>query len=300
MKQICKKDDRYKVMIKESRLVKNAIILLGGKKNRGGEERSEEGGDIEWKDMGVGEKISLIELLTELVKGGMEMNEEEQMKEVLMELEEEGNNHMEEEMDGDGEGEGEEEEGEEGKREEKREWEKLSESARHLVFVIESAKARREGKKSTTLKMMRKREEEMERKRIEVEKKGAELERRLQAAEEGREEERKEKEAAEQRNARLQVEIQGMKMTMEAMIQRISTQQSITPSALTPWASLPITSLDGTSLKVSPSGEITKSGNILIHAGTYGFSNCYIGGVLTSVYYLFTPLVFVFSIFLAP
>ena len=160
LKEICKKDGRYKEVIKESYIVKNAVILLGGRSrgNGGGKE-------MEWKEMGVGEKIKLIELLGALVKGGVEMKEEEELKEVLMELEEEGNKHVEE-----GEGE-EEEEGEEegegrGKREEeKREWEELSERARNLVWLLEKMKNRREGKKTGTLKMMKKKEEEKKEKK---------------------------------------------------------------------------------------------------------------------------------------
>ena len=90
LKEICKKGGRYKEVIKESRLVKNAVILLGGrrrgnegeKERREGEEFEEEKGgmEVECVEMNVGEKISLIELLSELVKGGMEIGEEEEMK----------------------------------------------------------------------------------------------------------------------------------------------------------------------------------------------------------------------------
>ena len=52
----------------------------------------------------------------------MEIREEEEMKELLMELEEEGNKHVEEELEGEGE-------------EEKREWEELSERACMLVWI---------------------------------------------------------------------------------------------------------------------------------------------------------------------
>ena len=166
---ICKKDGRYKEMIKDSYLVKNAVTLLGGRREEKGEREEKEEGEkegegeegegrkeeeekggmemVECIEMRVREKILLIELLSELVKEGMEIGEEEEMKEMLMELEEEGNKHVEEGVEGEGEGGG---EGEE-KEEEKREWEELSEKARNLVWAIESWKARRERKKSGTL-----------------------------------------------------------------------------------------------------------------------------------------------------
>ena len=117
MKEICKKDGRYKEVIKHSSVVKNAVILLGGtrrekgglwrKDERNGEEedstgKGEEKGrqEMEWMELTVAEKVTLIELLSELVKGGVEIGEEEEMKEVLMELEEEGNRHVEEEVEG--------------------------------------------------------------------------------------------------------------------------------------------------------------------------------------------------------
>ena len=103
----------------------------------------------ECREMKVGEKISLIELLSELVKGGVEIVSEEEMKEVLMELEEEGNKHVEEEIEGEGE-------------EEKREWEELSERACMLVRMMKKMKARREGKKTRTLRMVDKMEERNE------------------------------------------------------------------------------------------------------------------------------------------
>ena len=190
MKDICKKDVRFKEVVKECHLVKNAVSLLGGRRKEKGKreekdgkaDREGEGGkgeeekgamEVEFVEMKVGEKISLIELLSELVKGGVEIKEEEEMKEVLMELEEEGNKHVEEEME-----EGEEKEGE------KMEWEELSEKACMLVRMMEKMKNRREGKKSGTLKMMMKEKEEME-KKVEEAEKGREEERR------GREEEKK-------------------------------------------------------------------------------------------------------------
>ena len=86
LKDIWKKDGRYKEVVKDSYLVKNAVILLGGRRKEGegkeGEEFEEEKGgmEVECVEMNVGEKISLIELLSELVKGGMEIGEEEEMK----------------------------------------------------------------------------------------------------------------------------------------------------------------------------------------------------------------------------
>ena len=97
-----------------------------------------------------------------------------------MELEEEGNKHVEEEIEGEG----------EEKEEEKREWEELSEKACMLVLMMEKMKNRREGKKNETLKMIREGREEERKKREEAER-GREEERR------GREEEKKKREEAE-------------------------------------------------------------------------------------------------------
>ena len=66
LKKICKKDGMYKEMIQESSTVKNAVILLGGRRNGGEKERreGEEGEDekggmeVECVEMNVGEKIS--------------------------------------------------------------------------------------------------------------------------------------------------------------------------------------------------------------------------------------------------
>ena len=67
MKEICKKDGRYKEVIKESSIVKNAVILLGGRRRgNGGEKERKEGeeeekgelNEIECVEMNVGEKIS--------------------------------------------------------------------------------------------------------------------------------------------------------------------------------------------------------------------------------------------------
>ena len=266
LKEICKKGGRYKEMIKESRLVKNAIILLGGRRRGNGGEREgmegeegeeEKGGvdEMECVAMNVGEKISLIELLSELVKGGMEIGEEEEMKEVLMELEEEGNKHVEEEREGEG----------EEKEEEKREWEELSEKARNLVWVIEKMKNRREGKKSGTWKMMKKEKEEME--------KNLEEERR------GREEEKKRADEAEGRIERMKMEIKEMKKK-----EGVDTQTSSDTPPLTPIASTVITSLDKTSVLFTPTTEGTmRLGNTIIHPGGESYRNCFIGEEMTSV-----------------
>ena len=269
LKELCKKGGRYKEMIKESSIVKNAVILLGGRrKGNEGEKEGKEGEEgeegrtereegkggmeVECGEMNVGEKISLIELLSVLVKG-----EEEEMKEVLMELEEEGNKHVEEEIEGEGENEEEEEE-------EKREWEELSEKARNLVWVIESTKARREGRKNMSLKRMKKEKEEEKKKREDLEKKVEEVERRRRKATK---------------------KLKRMKMEMEEMRKEgvFYTQTSSDTPPTTPSPSNVITSLDRTSVIFPQSDGIKREGNIIIHHGSSSYRNCFIGGEMRSV-----------------
>ena len=144
LSEICKKDGRFVEEIKEAEAVKTAIIILRGRRKTDRKEGGAGEGEGE-REVRVKEKTRLIELLSELVKRGMEIGEEEEMKEVLMELEEEGNKHAEEKREGE----------EEEKEEEKREWEELSERARNLVWLLEKMKNRREGKKSLSLREMK-------------------------------------------------------------------------------------------------------------------------------------------------
>ena len=162
LNEICKKDTKYVKAIEELSVVKNAVELLGGRrKKEGGEngngsrrdkEKQEQGAECERNEgkeegmilteLRVKEKIGLLALLSGLVKRGVQMEDEEGLKEVGMTLEEEGNKHVEEDIDGEGE-------------EEKREWEELSERACMFVRLLEKMKARREGKKSETLRMLK-------------------------------------------------------------------------------------------------------------------------------------------------
>ena len=212
LKEICRSNGEYVEMIKDASFVKNAVSLLrkrqieeeiedeeGGKKEERGKKESK-GMEIEGREMDVGEKASLIELLTELVRRGVKMREEEELKEVLMDLEEEGNRHIEEEIDRE---EGKEEKGgkkekdkeEEGKEEEveeeRREWEELSESACLLVRMMEKMKRGREGKGSMSLKMKRQKEVELEEKAKEERRGREEDKRRREECNERMEEERK-------------------------------------------------------------------------------------------------------------
>ena len=124
LNEICKKDGKFVTVIKELSVVKNAIDLLGGRRmierrgerNENVEDEMEEGGKEEEEEkegkgeeeseeekgkkliMGelrVKEKIGLLELLSRLVKRGVEMEDEEMLNEVGMMLEEEGNSHFE-------------------------------------------------------------------------------------------------------------------------------------------------------------------------------------------------------------
>ena len=100
---------------------------------------------MECIEMRVREKISLIELLNALVKGGVGIEEEEEIREVLTELEED--KHVEEDREGEG----------EEIEEEKRECEALSERVHNLACVIEKMKNR---------ERKRLREEELKRKKV--------------------------------------------------------------------------------------------------------------------------------------
>ena len=200
LREICKKDVRSRNLIKESSIVKNAVILLGGSREvKEREEGGKRGREMEWKEMTVGAKISLIKLLSELVKGGMEMEDEQELKDVLMKLEEEGNKHVEDEIACDGKEDGGERKELE-KEEEKEEWDELSERARNLVWTMDKMKARREGKRSATLIMMRKTEEELEKRREEERK---EVQKKREESEKKALQERK-RASAEQKRADLE------------------------------------------------------------------------------------------------
>ena len=271
-------------VIKDSYIVKNAVLLLGGRRRKGeekdgkegaeageGEGRKEVGRKMEWEEMGVGEKTSLIELLIELVKGGVKIGEEEELKEVLLELEEEGSVHVEEEMDLEGEETGE-EKGRGGKKreekeEEKKEWEELSERAYMLVRMMEKMKSRREGKRSATLMKIRKEREEIEK---------------------GREEEKKRADQEKKKREEAEAAIEKMRLEMEKM-RKDGTLHSppLSNTPTTQIVSSVITSLDGTSVTFPQSDGIKRDENTIIHPGSTNlYRNCFIGGVMTSVYFI--------------
>ena len=237
----------------------------GEKQGEGGKGKEEKGGMemMECIEMRVREKLLLIDLLNELVKGGVEIEEEEEMKEVLMELEEEGNKHVEEEMEGEGE-------------EEMREWEELSEKACMLVRMMEKMKNRREGKKTATMKMSKRKEEEME-KKVEQERRGREEERKRADEEKRMKEE--ERRAFEERICRMEREMEEMKKRGV-----LHTPSPSNTPPIIPIASTVITSLDGTSVTFAPSNDgIKREGNTIIHHAHVSWRNCFIGGEMTSV-----------------
>ena len=192
------------------------------------------------------------------------------MKEVLMELEEEGNKHVEAEIEGGG--------GEE-KEEEKREWEELSEKAHQLIWVMEKMQNRREGKRSATFRMIRKEKEEMKEK-MEEERRGREEEKKKVEEEKKKREE--EKKAFEERISRMEREMEEMKKK-EGVIHTPST--SNTPP-ITPIAHRVITSLGNLclSVKFSDSDKIRREGNTIIHdKNCWDLRHCFIGGEMQSV-----------------
>ena len=202
------------------------------------------------------------------------------MKEVLMELEEEGNKHVEEEIEGEGEGGGEEEEEKEKKEEKKREWEELSERARNLVWVLEKMKNRREGKKSGTWKMMKQKEEEMKKKVEEEKRLKEEANKKVEEEKKKREEEKKRADEAEGNIAKMREELEEMKKEGVLHTQTPSNTPPITPNA-----SSVITSLDAPYVIIIPDDDgIKREGNLIIHDGFHEVGLCcFIGGYMRSV-----------------
>ena len=322
LKEIIKKDPKYVEGIKESSVVRNGVRLLGGRKRRNGREKdrkegekgSEEGEEeekggimeeMECVEMRVREKILLIELLNELVKGGMEIVEEEEMKEVLMELEEEGNKHVEEEIEGEGEG--------EEKKEEKREWEELSEKACMLLRMIEKKKNRREGKKSESWKMMKKKEEEMEKRAVEAERRREEEKQQLEEEKKKREEEKKE---LEERISRMEREMEEMKKdatpptTIDEFLEKHKKRERerapeqaacLTISKVTQLDKLPVLlppppPNSAESIKEGQKEIMKITGNLIVHSGQTSYRNCFIGGQLKPVcFFQFIPFVASFT-----
>ena len=253
LSEICKKDSTYVNVIKELSVVKNAVELLGGKRTleagrgRKGDKRKgkkEEKGKGVLGELTVREKIGLLDLLSGLVKRGLEMEDEEELKEVGMMLEEEGSKHVEE---------GEEGEEEERKKEQERiQWDELTEKARNFVWVMESAKARREGKKIQTLRMMKKmggnteKLEEAQSTIERLEEENAELKAELEQARKGKgggrgrrrgartEEEEEEAEGSSGEGGRMEAEEEKKKepYQMNKMIEEIELlRQMLTPFA---------------------------------------------------------------------
>ena len=267
--ELVKKDKSYLSVIKESAIVKNAVKLLSGGERRKTDEderkeaeereqgmegriedeKGKEGIDCELKVM---EKEKLLELLVELVKGGIVLDEEEIM-EVALSLEEEANEHME---DGDREGEGEGDGGEaEENAGEKREWEELGERAHELVWVMEMMKKGREKKDMRKVIdwMETRKEEEAEKENSELKKNSIQMEREnYQLSAEGRV---------------LKEEMDGVKKDNEHL-------KELCPI---------ITSLDDTSVTFPHGDGIKREGNTIIHQGSNSYLNCFLGGVMTSV-----------------
>ena len=183
MERVWEKDEGYREVIRESGVLKNVVKVWGVRREeeeegggRGGvEEGVNEGrrrGIEKYKrEMSVREKVRVLELLISVVKGGVEMEDEEGVEEVVMRLEEEGRKYREggaEEEGGGGEGGGVEEgegegEGGEGatKEKEMKEWEELNERVNEFMWVMEVMKGMGEGERMKN----RKEREEQERER---------------------------------------------------------------------------------------------------------------------------------------
>ena len=93
-----------------------------------------------------------------------------------------------------------------------------------------------------------------------------------------KEEEKRNRETAEERIERMEKEMERMKK--EGGISTLQPTHSSTPNI--------ITSLDETSVVFPQTDRIKREGNTIIHHGEHSCRNCFIGGVMTSVCSLFS------------
>ena len=157
-----------------------------------------------------------------------------------------------------------------------------------LVRMMEKMMNRREGKKSRTMKGMRKEKEEMKKKEVEMEKKVEEEKKRADEEKRMKEEERKQKSEALGKNRELEERISRMREEMEEMKKKkegvVHTLAPSNTPPITTIASTVITSLDRTSVKFTPNNDyIKREGNTIIHHGDTSVGNCFIGGEMKSV-----------------
>ena len=101
----------------------------------------------------------------------------------------------------------------------------------------------------------------------------------------------------------LRREVRGLKKQLEAANKKIEEMKKKIPSQTPPPSNTPppsidvITSLDGASVIFTPSNaDITRDGNTIINRSG-SFRNCFIGGVMTSVYSI--PILLLFSLSLS-
>ena len=255
--ELCQKDKRYLNLIRESSIVKNAPKILrgGAVQRRRGDDKEEEEKKRpveDYSEVDVRGKIRLLELLVEVVNGGMEEKYQEELLETVLQLDYEANTHLEEE-EGEGEGEGE-EEGEGGKEREKMEWEELSERVNELVWVMESLKKRRKKNRKSELEWMeRKKEENIEKENEEMRKKTEEMERE---------------------NYRIEGENRELSEEMGRIQEDNSHLKELCPQPLT---------LNEMRLNFTHPDKIRREENQIVHYGSEGFANCLLGEVLSEV-----------------
>ena len=159
-----------------------------------------------------------------------------------------------------------------------------------LVRMMEKIQKRGEGKRSGTWKKMVEEREEMERGREEAERGREEEKRKREESEKKRSEEKKrrdeEKRELEERIERMQKEMEEMKKKGGVCGGDGENRRSESGSGLSI-----IRSLDGTSVVFTPNDDgIKREGNRIIHEGLHSNRHCFIGGVITSVYFSYLLL----------
>ena len=270
------KDERYIRMIGESEIIVNGVSILGRRTIGDGEEGEEEGEEVkekkeeEGKEEGVSvrEKNGILGIVLEVVEGGGWRGSYEELEEAVGRLEEEGKKRWMEKRR---------EEGGRGGRE----WKEMGRLARDVLWGIEERRGRGERGEGEILTFVGMK------KNLEEEKKGREEEKRL------REESEKNLKVSERQKKEMEERLHNAEREMaeikkrEEEERRKEEEEERKKREEEEKRYLLITSLDGTSVTFPQGDEITTEGNTITHHGTENiWRNCFIGGVMTSVWHV--------------